>query len=161
RLRVRSDINLNPKLALLLREQVYSYRTLICNAYESSTFVLPNRKVQPRESWRVELPLLLKIAGKAEGIDLLLACTYEGTRSDAGKTESLVRFDGKVQGRGAMKGKIEGDVLGKFTFDTRRHFISSVNLTIASEAAVAGAEVHALFEFHVDLTRVEGNPHGL
>jgi Trypsin-like peptidase domain len=152
KLRERADINLNPNLPLALREQVGEYMTQICNAYEAATFVLPNKKVQPRDSWRVQQPMLLKTGARPEVADLVMVCTFEGVRPGANGPEALVTFEGTLQGRTA-KERLEGRVTGRFTLDTKRGFISSVRLTIASELATPGGELEAALAFDVELKR--------
>jgi S1-C subfamily serine protease len=156
KLQSRTTINLNPKMPKQLREQVEDYLMQICNAYEAGNFILPNRKLQAGEAWPVQLPMLIKMGDKTEVIDLVLTCTYEGVRTRAGTPEALVTFQGTVRGRGKMKDRVNGQVTGKFTYDNQRAFISSVKITISSEAEAN--DVQTLFEFHIDLTRVDGNP---
>jgi hypothetical protein len=141
-----------------VREQVRDYLTQICNGNEAATFVIPNRTVQPRETWPVKLPMLLKTGTKAEVVDLVMTCTLEGVRTAAaGNPEALVTFDGKVQSRSARE-KLDGRVAGRFTFDINRGFISSVKTTISSEASSPGGEFKMVFAFDIDMTRGEGNP---
>ncbi len=160
RLRERADTSLNPRLPPALREGVAEYMTQICNGYESSTFIIPNRKVARGETWPVKLPMLLKTGKKAKVIDLVMTCAYEGIRASADGPEALVTFTGKVQGRDAGNDHLDGDVSGKFTFDVQRGFISSSRLTISSEAT-APDDLQIVLSFDVDLTRLAGNPRGI
>src|SRR5262249_43651711 len=95
KLRMRTDINLNPKLPPVLRAQISQFYLQICNAYEATHFIMPNKKVEPRDAWNVNVPLLLKLRDKLEVVDLGLTCTYEGTRTRNEVREALVRLDGK------------------------------------------------------------------
>jgi S1-C subfamily serine protease len=158
KLRSRVNINLNPKLSRVVREQVSDHLTHICNSYEAANLILPNRQMQPRGSWPAELPMLLKTGAKTELVDLVMTCTYEGMRSRSGNPEALVSFDGRVKGRNTLRDKVDGQVAGKFTFDAKRGFISSVTMVISSDASDPTGEIHALCALAVDLTRVEGNP---
>jgi S1-C subfamily serine protease len=162
KMRQRTDINLNPKLPALLREQVGDFLAQVSNGYEASTFILPNRQLAPREAWNVQLPMMMKLGDKkVEILDLVLVCIYEGARAKGDAAEAVISFSGKVQGRGLMKDKVAGDVAGKFTFDLKRTFIQSVRMTISSDAASSGGELEAHFAFNIDLSRIEGNPHRL
>jgi S1-C subfamily serine protease len=158
KLRSRTDVNLNPQMPQVLREQVGEFYLQICNAYESTNLILPNREVEPRESWDVSVPLLLKVRGKSEVVDLKLTCTYEGLRTRADNREAVVRFSGSMQSRNAAMPMLDSQVSGKFTFDDQHRYISQAKLTIASESSSLDGRVHASFAFDVDLTRKLGNP---
>lgn len=119
---------------------------------------MPNRQVQPRDSWPVRLPMLIKTGPKPIVIDLVVTCTYEGTRTRQGNPEALVSFKGQVNGRDELKDKTDGQVAGKFTFDSKRGFISSVKMAITSEATAPGSELSLVFALNVDLQRSDGNP---
>lgn len=161
RLRSRVNINLNPKLSPLVREQVNDYLMSVCNAYEAANFTMPNRQLKPRDPWEVQVPMMLKIGAKPEVLDLAMTCTYEGTRTRLGNQEALISFDGRVKGRNALKDKVDGQIAGKFTFDSKRGFISTVKMTISTDASSPGSELQAVYSFDVDLARVEGNPRTL
>src|SRR5207248_1263291 len=128
---------------------------------EAANFIMPNRELRPQESWQVQLPMILKTGAKAELVELVMNCTYEGTRTRAGNSEALVSFEGRVQGRNTLKDRVDGDVAGKFTFDAARGFISASNMTILSESSQPGGELQVVFAFELELTRVEGNPRKL
>jgi hypothetical protein len=162
RLRERGDTNLNPQLPAELRESVADFLSQICNGYESSTFIIPNRKVEPHESWPVKMPMLLKTGAKPEVVDLVMTCTYEGVRKKGSNTEAVVSFAGSVQGREpSADNRVSGGVSGKFTFDAKHGFISSSHMTITSEASSASSDMHVEVAFDVELTRVEGNSQNL
>jgi hypothetical protein len=101
---------------------------------------------------------MLKAGTKADVVDLLLGCTYEGLRQRSGTSEALVSFTGRVQGRNNRKDKVDGRVVGQFGFDTERGFIASAKVTIATEASSLGSAIEAVGAFEIDLQRVEGNP---
>lgn len=155
KLRVRIEVSSKAKIPPLVLEQAREHQTHIFNAYEAAHFILPNRNLKPGETWRVQLPLLFKGGVKSELADLVLTCTYEGIRTRNGNPEAVVTFEGPVEGRGAMKTKVDGHVSGKFTFDSKRGFISSVNSSITSDSA--GSDITAVMAFDIELTRVEGN----
>ena len=162
RLRERGDTNLNPQLAAELRESVADFLSQICNGYESSTFIIPNRKVEPHESWPVKMPMLLKTGAKPEVVDLVITCTYEGVRKKGNETEGVVSFAGRVQSRTpSADDRVSGSVAGKFAFDAKHGFISSNHMTISSEASSASSDLHVEVAFNVELTRVEGNSQNL
>lgn len=162
RLRERADTNLNPQLPAELRENVVDFLNQICNGYESATFIIPNRKVEPHESWPVKMPMLLKTGAKPEVVDLVITCTYEGVRRQGSNTEGVVSFAGSVQGRQpSADNRVSGSVSGKFAFDAKHGFISSSHMTISSEASSASSDLHVEVDFDVELSRAEGNPQNI
>lgn len=158
KLRTRTDINLNPQLPQVLREQVSQFYLQICNAYEATHFIMPNKKVEPHDAWNVNVPLLLKLRGKLEVVDLGLTCTYEGTRTRNDVREALVRLDGKVKSRNAAPTTVDSYAAGSFTVDLERGFISTAKMTISSDFSTPNGQAHALFAFNIDLKREAGNP---
>jgi len=106
----------------------------------------------------VSVPLLLKMKGKSEVVDLVLKCTYEGARTRSDNREALVRLDGKVQSRTAAPTTIDSQASGTFTVDLQQNFISSAKMKISSDFSAPNGQVHALFAFNIDLTREAGNP---
>jgi V8-like Glu-specific endopeptidase len=155
----RKSRMLTAKVNPELREQVNDFHTQLCNAYEASNIILPNRKLQPRETWQVELPLLIKsLSGKAEVFDLVLTCTHEGVRTAADNPQALITFTGRLAGRKDLKDKLDGQVAGRFTFDSKRGYISSVQMTVTSESSSTTNDIQGVFTFDIALTRSEGNP---
>lgn len=157
RLRSRVNINLNPSLPAALREQVDDCVVQICNAYEAANFVMPNRQMRARDKWTAPIPMLMKTGTKPLVVDLVLNCTYEGVRTRKEESEALVSFTGRVNGRAELKDRLDGDVHGQFTFDTKRGFISSVKMTISTEASSPDGDASIVFAFNIDLQRKEGN----
>src|SRR5207247_1378559 len=129
--------HLNPKLkiSLLVRSQVEGFYNQICNSYEAVNLIMPNRIVQAQESWPTMIPMLLKTGKKSEVVDLVLTCTYEGSRSGKNHKEAVITVNGRVQGRNNSKKMVDGKVAGTFVFDVQG-FIATGRLTIKSEATV-------------------------
>jgi|GEM_PF-1589230 len=156
KLRGRTDINLNPKLNFQIRAQVGDYYNQICNAYEAVNLIMPNRTLQAQEAWPTMLPMLLKTGKKSEVVDLVLTCTYEGTRSRDNRPEALVSVVGRVQGRNNMKKLVDGNVAGKFAFDLTG-YIAKADLAITTEASLFG-DLQVISVFDIKLVRMPGNP---
>lgn len=151
-------LNLNPKLSAELRDQLEEFSMQIRNAYEATHFTLPNRQLQPRETWTVQLPMMVKDGTKTTAVDLLLTCTYEGLRNRGSNPEALVSFAGRVKGRNEFKDNAEGHVSGKLTINVKRGFISSVKSNIATELSSGASDLSVVAALDVDLQRIEGNP---
>jgi S1-C subfamily serine protease len=158
-IQLRTTVNLNPKMSPLVREQVDDYMMQIYNAYDASNYPMPNRQMQPRDSWQLKVPMMIKTGTKVEMVDLAVTCTYEGVRTRSGYGEALVSFEGRAQRRKATKDESGGSrVAGKFTFDTKAGFVSGAKMSIFTEDSSPDGSVHVLFALDFDMTRVEGNP---
>ena len=158
RMMERGAINLSPKLHPKIREYTNDYFNEICNAYEATTLVMPNRELQPLETWDAVVTMLMKQERKVEPADLVLACTYEGTRSRKGRAEALITVVGQVKGRGANQNKMDGKVNGRFAFDLGDGYISLAKVSIVSEADILGGALQLTNAFEMDLSRAPGNP---
>jgi len=159
RLQARADRNLNNSMPISLRLQVQESYASLCNALEAVTIPMPNRMVQPMETFDVKLPMLLRTGKNPEVVDLDLIATLEGTRLRDQRNEGLVSLRGKVKGRGLSSSRIAGDVTGKVAFDLTAGFISQAILRISSE--FESGEIQVVDAFDIDLTRVPGNPSGI
>ena len=157
KLRERTDINLNPKLPFQLRAQVGEYYNQICNGYEAVNLIMPNRSLQAQETWPTMLPMLLKTGKKSEVVDLVLNCTYEGSRTRGDRQEAVISVRGRVQGRNNFQKLVDGNVAGKFAFDLAGGFIASARLAITSEVSLFG-DLQVIGVFDVNLSRAPGNP---
>jgi S1-C subfamily serine protease/DNA-directed RNA polymerase subunit RPC12/RpoP len=157
-MRERGDRNLNPNLPLLLRQQVNTYHEMITKGYELGTIILPNRQLQPQQTYRCQVPMIFFKTGKtATLVDLDLTCRYEGTRTRNGQPEALVSVSGQLVGRDELRGKADGKIAGKFTFHLGDGYITSAKMTITAEQSLA-KDTQFVATFDVDLSRAPGNP---
>jgi S1-C subfamily serine protease len=157
KIRTRVDRNLNPKMDLLLRNQVEDTYTQLCNSLEAVTLPMPNRLFQPKEQWSSEVPMMLRAGKFPEVVDLALACTFEGIRQRNQRSEGLIAVAGNVKGRGLNAKNIGGDIAGKIAFDLTGGFIAQAQLTISTEQEILGGALQALYAFDVTLDRQPGN----
>jgi hypothetical protein len=118
---------------------------------EAAMIPLPNRQMQPGESWETSAGII--VSPKDGELSLALICTYEGLTKDK-KAEAVVTIVGKVKALAAKFKDYEGEVTGKFGFDQKNGIITSGQLKLASPA---GADLDS-YVLDIDLTRVPGNP---
>jgi hypothetical protein len=57
------------------RETVEGLYETVCNTYEATTLPVPNRALQPQETWQAKLPLFVLVKGKRQMHDILLTLT--------------------------------------------------------------------------------------
>jgi len=94
----------------------------------------------------------------AKTVDLLLACTYEGTRTLNGREEALTTFVGRVKGRSKGTENAKGDVTGKYAVDVAGGFVSLVKINVTTEMEGPGGEFRFTYALDVDMDRQPGNP---
>src|SRR5262249_48861701 len=128
-----------------------------CNGYEAVNLIMPNRSLQAQETWPTMLPMLLKTGKKSEVVDLVLTCTYEGSRTRGDRQEAVISVRGRGEGRKNLQKLVDGNVAGKFAFDLTGGYIASARLAIISEVSLFG-DLQVIGVFDVNLTRAPGNP---
>ena len=148
----------------------------VCNAYEVTTIPLPNRMVQPQESWPARVPMLIstgpprqevRIVGKRKVVRtvpskkevraLNLTCTYEGTRTVNGVHQGYVVLTGVVNGNGPKAKEIYGKVSGHALVNLDSGMLSQVKTTISLEMESENPGVRILVTDDSVIDRVEGN----
>lgn len=147
-----------------LREMVSDLNHMVQNPLEAATIKMPNQIVQPMQTFPAKSMMLFRETqkgGKVRSIfvDLMLTCTYQGTRVRDGREEALITFVGNLEGRNEFKGKIDGQLSGKIGFDVAGRFLSLVQLKILSEADFGDASF--VREQDILVNRVAGNPKNL
>jgi hypothetical protein len=143
------------------RDMVEGMYETVCNTYEATTVPLPNRTLQPGESWDARMPMFVLVKDKRQIQDLFVICTYEGTRSAAGRTEAHVRLAGEVKGRGPNAARVLGKAKGHALVDLDGGFLSLAKLTVLSEAEAEDAGLRVLVSEESSLSRTPGNTQGI
>jgi hypothetical protein len=130
----------------------------IANGYELTCLAVPNRLVQPRETWSARVPLVFNAGDKKEVVDLHATCTFEGTRIVQGQNQALISLTGTVRSRQPGKNAVGGKVTGKVHFAIDKGFLTRADIQMESES---GQEAFFTQTLHVKLTREPGNRLGL
>jgi tetratricopeptide (TPR) repeat protein len=136
----------------------------ISNTYEMTCLSLPNRQVQPLESWQTRVPVLLinplSVANqKKEFVDLIVTCTYLGRRVHQEQDQAVITLSGTVHGRNAGPQSATGTVRGMVHVLIEQGFVSKAKMTVESESGDGDMTVaHAV---EVSLTRSSGNTAGI
>ncbi len=153
----RADTSLGVGMSSGLKQDVNSFYRMICNGYELCNIPLPNRQMQPQQTWNTAVPMLIRTDSQAKIYDLILHCKLEGIRNTNGGKEAVVTVQGNVEGRGDLRGKSDGKVKGRFTFNVSNGYISSAKMAITAESALT-KDFQIVSAFDVELTRAPGNP---
>lgn len=148
-------------LAPKYRSTVESMYETVCNTYESTTLPLPNRVVQPRESWPARMPMFVLARGKRQLQDIFVTCTYEGVHATTDGLEALIALSGVVKGRGARSSVSLGKARGHARFHVEKGFLTLVHLTVRSEVENEDAGVRLLVNDQSIVRRREGNQLGI
>ncbi len=174
-------VSLNPKHPrYLLQDLVRTFNGFAQNPLEATQFKMPNRTVQPQETFPSQSTMAIRKGGggvatpKAKGLpappprptiyDLKTNCTLEGVRVRNGREEAVISVVGSLEGRDNLKGRSLGNITGKITFDVADGFVSAAKIKIhqESEETIPGlGTFRDTFTQEIDLTRVAGNPNQL
>jgi S1-C subfamily serine protease len=156
--RGKRDFNV---VSAVYRDAVESMYETVCNTYESTTLPLPNRMVQPLESWQARMPMLILSRGKRQVQDIFVTCIYEGVHATAGGSEAHIALSGEVKGRGPRANLPLGKARGQARFDVDKGFLTLVHLTVSSELEIEEAGVRVLVNDQSIVRRSEGNQLGI
>jgi hypothetical protein len=144
-----------PDVPVALREQVLSQQFGIGMAYEAALAPLPNRVVQPAETWQTSVPVIMRDKQKTAEVQLALTNTYEGILAKGNRSEAIITLTGKLQARDQNFKRFEGEVTGKIGFDVAGGFISSAEVQLTSPD---GSDKDFTYSLDIDLKRSAGNP---
>jgi len=133
----------------------------VCNTYEATTLPLPNRVMQPRESWPASMPMFVLARGKRQLQDIFVTCTYEGVHDTTDGLEAHIALSGVVKGRGARSSLSLGKARGYARFNIEKGFLTLVHLTVRSEVENEDAGVRLLVNDQSIVRRREGNQLGI
>lgn len=153
--------NVNPRLPE--KDDLEFMRDRVCNMFEETCISMPNRMVNPLETWPVRVLKLMtgKDRIKKRRVDLFLTCKYEGVRTDNNRRMAFIGLTGIVKDRDKAEANPlgMGKVTGRALFDLDGGFIANVHLALASEMDFDGIDL-ALTE-DIDVSRIAGNPLGI
>ena len=158
-----------------LKDLVQTLNNLVQNPFEATQFKMPNRVVQPQETFESKSTMAMRARGqqaqppKTKGVpkapppvnivDLKMNLTLQGVRMRNGREEAILTVVGTLESR-KIKGKSLGDITGKIGFDTAGGFVSSAKLNIFSESeeTVPGlGTFHDIQSQDIELDRAAGN----
>lgn len=131
-----------------------------CNTYEATTLPLPNRMVQPLETWPARMPMFVLARGKRQLQDIFVTCTYEGVHATPSGLEAHIALTGVVKGR-ERSAQTLGKASGHARFDVEKGFLTLVHLTVKSEVENEDDGVRILVNDQSIVRRREGNQLGI
>jgi predicted Zn finger-like uncharacterized protein len=160
--RGKRNFNVVPGQVREIVEQLYEK---VCNTFEATTLPVPNRSLQPLETWPARLPMFVVVQEKGKDKraiqDMVVTCTYEGVRSTLGRKEAFVSLTGVVKGRGARANLDLGKVKGSALFDVDLGYLTQVNMTVNTEVEVEDSDVRILVTQESTVNRTNGNSLGM
>jgi predicted Zn finger-like uncharacterized protein len=162
-----------------LKDTVQSLNNLVQNPFEATQFKIPNRMVQPQETFAAQSTMAMRASQqqapppKGKGpkvppkmpppttyiVDLKMNFTLQGVHTRNGREEATLTVVGTLESR-KIKGKTLGDITGKIGFDVAGGFVSSAKLRIFAESEdhVPGVGTFRdTFIQDIDLDRAAGN----
>jgi predicted Zn finger-like uncharacterized protein len=146
-----------PQLAKPQRDKLEMMYNRVCNAFELTSVYMPNRAVKPRETWPARIPTVTGNAANKRIVDLDLTCTYEGSRTNNGRSEAVITLLGPVKSRDkAKQTEPLGLVRGRVVFDIEAGMVTEVEVHVATELD-SHTTAQMLVTEDVTVTRVGGN----
>ncbi len=152
-LQTRTQPDFVAKLVPGLRDDVEILLNEMATTYEAFCLGIPNRQVQPLETWTARAPMLLVAGGKRIVSDLLLTCTFEGVR---GEQHAFIRLGGNLQKRDQFGDVPLGKVSGHALLDLQRGYLTEAKIIVRSE--FGAGQLFAVRDLELTLTRQPGNP---
>ena len=131
---------------------IEEWNGLVKTPFDATTVPMPNRTVQPGETFAAKTSMTLRTESKPIDIDLALTCTYDGTRKRNDREEAVISVAGQIQGRKDSADQISGSVAGTIGFDLKGGFISYSQLQITADTP------QRKIEQSIEVDRVAGNP---
>lgn len=115
------------------KDQAAALEAQIGLALEAGIVPMPNRTVQPGETWSTNYGILMRSKTKSAEGTLALTSTYQGFLKRNNRDEAIVTVTGKLTFPNNPDFKwAEGNVTGKIGFDDQNGFISSTQLKISN-----------------------------
>lgn len=175
----------NPKY--YLASLVQALNNMVQNPYEATQFKMPNRVVQPQETFPSQSTMARRSRSqqapppgpppkkggvvppknppppKVDVLDLKMNMTYQGVRMRNNREEAILSVTGTLESR-VIKGRVLGDITGKIGFDTAGGFISFAKIKIffEEEETIPGLGTLRISESRdLDLDRAVGNTKNL
>ena len=155
KVRKRDYRQIGPDVPMGLREPVLNQQLAIGTAYEAALVPLPNRVVQPAETWKTSVPVMMRDKQKTAEVQLVLTNTYEGILTQGSRSEAVITLTGKLQARDQNFKRFEGEVTGKIGFDVAGGYISSAEVKLNTPD---GSDKDFTYTLDIDLKRSAGNP---
>jgi tetratricopeptide (TPR) repeat protein len=155
---------LNPPNPIDLRLDYAELVDQIANTYEMTSLSIPDRELQPKDTWHARVPVFLTnpFPGqqvKKQNVDLMLTCTYEGRRLHRGQNQAVISLSGTLRRSTPGGQSITPTVAGKVHFAIDDGYVSMAKLNVESEGGDGGVTVaHTL---DLSLIRVAGNTAGI
>jgi hypothetical protein len=146
-----------------VRQTVESLFETVCNTFEATTLPLPNKMLEPMQTWEARLPTFVLIQNRRQQQNLHLTCTYEGLRSANGRQEAFINLSGVVRGTRTKAKEVLGKVKGHAAFDVEGGYLTLVKVTVENEVELEtpDASLRVLVSEESILTRIEGNHLGI
>ncbi len=129
----------------------------ISDAFQMTLVVMPNRALNPLQTWPATVPMLVGSGPKKKQLDMGLTCTYLGTRKYNGRIEALASIDGTVRSHEKAEKDSVGTVRGRIVLDLDGGYLAQVRINSSTEFE-ADADTRIVASQNVELTRILGNP---
>lgn len=157
-LKQRTNPNLGSTFSAQKRREFAQLVQYIANAYEDTCLPMPNRLLQPRETWEAVVRLTPG-AGPANGeLELRVNCTYEGRRTIQDDNQAVITVAGVLWGEVPVR-PIGGVFTGRVYFSIDKGHATRADFKLEHEFGRGNMFTSRIIE--VSLTRALGNSLGI
>ena len=115
------------------REDLLELHGQIGDSLEAINVPVPNRTLQPMQTWGSVRRLPIQIGSGVEKAVLVLTYTYRGTATLNGRKAALLDITGQVRGSQGRERRISGRATGHAAFDLEHGQVSMANLTVVAD----------------------------
>lgn len=130
----------------------------LANAYELTCLPMPNRVVQPRETWQAQLPLMTVADGQQGTLNLRVTCTFEGRRVVQDQNQAVITVAGAIYGGFPLR-SLGGTVTGRVCLSLDKGYVSQADFKVEHEYGRGNVFTSRIIE--VSLSRAPGNTLGI
>lgn len=144
----------------LIKEDVADLHDQIVESLGAITIPVPNRLVNPRETWTGVRPLMLVNEGKPEMAQMEMVYTYDGCRKIGGRDMARISFTGRVIGAKGKEGASGGKVDGTAIFDVADGYVTDARVDVSFDMDMRfrdGEVVPGLGTLRAEAKRVPGD----
>ena len=143
------------KLPKEIKDPALKYQFKVLTAQDSGILPMPNRTVQPMESFPINTSMTLYSKGKVHIPNVTLTGTYQGFQTRSNRTEAIITVTGKLESFDPDFKMFDSKVTGTIGFDDSVGYISSSQLKFTNAPDSGDKDS---FTLDVNIQRNTGNP---
>jgi S1-C subfamily serine protease len=130
---IRNNQVFTGRMAPDVREDLLDLHGQIGDSLEAINIPVPNRTLQPKETWTSVRRLPIQVGKGVERAVLVLTYTYLGVATLNGRKVALLDINGQVHGPKGGERRIGGRANGRAGFDLERGQVTMSHITVVAD----------------------------